>query len=98
LIDATLNEELERLLRDAPLPMIAARVKRARKTKGWSHDHLGEACGMYRANLIRLEQGKHRPRIATLERIADATGRDLRWFIDPELDPSPFPVDEQKAA
>jgi transcriptional regulator with XRE-family HTH domain len=98
LIDATLNEELERLLRDAPLPMIAARVKRARKTKGWSHDSLGEACGMYRANLIRLEQGKHRPRIATLERIADATGKDLRWFIDPELDPSPFPADEQEAA
>jgi transcriptional regulator with XRE-family HTH domain len=98
LIDATYNEELERLLRDAPLPLIAARVKRARKTRGWSHDSLGEACGMYRANLIRLEQGKHRPRLGTLERIAAATDRDLRWFIDPEIDPSPFPVDEEQAA
>jgi transcriptional regulator with XRE-family HTH domain len=98
LIDVTGSEELERLLRDAPLPLIAARVKRARKTKGWSHDALGEACGMYRANLIRLEQGKHRPRLATLERIAVATGREVRWFVDPEAEPSPFPVEEERAA
>ncbi len=94
----TETEVLEQLLRDAPLPLIAARVKRARKAKGWSHDSLGEACGMYRANLIRLEQGKHRPRLATLERIAEATERDPRWFIDPELDQSPFPIDGQQAA
>lgn len=93
----SVTADLEILLRDAPLPLIAARVKRARKTLGLSHDALGERCGMYRANLIKLEQGLHRPRLATLERIASATDRDVRWFLDPEVDPSPF-QDEQRAA
>jgi transcriptional regulator with XRE-family HTH domain len=89
--------EIEALLRDAPLPFIAARIKRARKNIG-SHDKLAAATGIYRANLIGLEKGKHRPRLVTLERIAEATGRDLRWFVDPEVDPSPFPADERAAA
>lgn len=91
------DRDLARLLRDAPLPLIASRIKRARKTSGLSHDKLGERCGMYRANLIGLEKGKHRPRLETVKRIAAATGRDPRWFLDPEVDPSPFPgeSDEQ---
>ena len=91
------RDTLELLLKNAPLKMVASRVKRARTSKGWSHDTLGERCGMYRANLIKLEQAKHRPRLETLERIADATDRDLRWFVDPELDQSPFPVGEKAA-
>lgn len=87
--------DYEELLRNAPLPFIAARIKRARKTAGLSHDKLGALCGMYRANLIKLEQGRHRPRLATLQRIAEATGRTVDWFLDPEVDPSPFPDDDQ---
>jgi transcriptional regulator with XRE-family HTH domain len=82
-------------LRDAPLPLIAARIRRARKTAGLSHDALGERMGgVYRQNLINLEKGKHRPRLTTLERIAEATGREIDWFLDPEVDPSPFPDEE----
>jgi transcriptional regulator with XRE-family HTH domain len=88
-VSATVDHE--ELLRNAPLPFVAARIKRARKSAGLSHDRLGERCGMYRANLIKLEQGRHRPRLATLERIAEATGRSVDWFLDPEVDPSPFP-------
>lgn len=92
---ATLTrEELEELRRNAPLPLIAGRIRRARKARGMSHDRLGEAAGgIYRQNLIKLEKGKHRPTLETLERIAAATGRDVRWFLDPEVDPSPFPGD-----
>lgn len=93
------REELERLLRDAPLPLVASRIKRARKLTGLSHDKLGElAGGIHRSNLIGLEKGKHRPRLETVERLAEATGRDVRWFVDPEVDPSPFPVEQQDAA
>lgn len=91
------TELLEQLRKNAPLKMIGARVKRARNDKGWSHDVLCEKCGMYRANLINLEKAKHRPKLETLDKIAAATGRDLRWFIDPEIEMSPFPVG-QKAA
>lgn len=90
--------ELDALLRDAPLPLIASRIKRARKTAGLTHDRLGEEMGgVTRQHLIKLEKGLHRPRIETLEKIADATGRDPRWFVDPEVDPSPFQVESEAA-
>lgn len=95
MIDITETEHLEHLLRDAPLPMIAARIKRARKTLGWSHDRLGEEMGgVFRQTLIGYEKGEHRPRLPMLERIAEATRREVRWFIDPEAEPSPFPAEE----
>lgn len=90
-----IDTELERLRRDAPLPMIAARIKRARKTLGLSHDRLGELMGgVIRQTLIGYEKGEHRPGMPMLERIAEATGREVRWFIDPEAEPSPFPASE----
>ena len=90
---------LEQLRKDAPLPFIASRVKRARKDKGFSHDQLGEHMGgVARQTLIGYEKGNHRPGLAMLSRLAEATGKDLRWFVDPEVDPSPFPVGELEAA
>ena len=87
--------DLHERIRLAPLPLIAARIKRARKAKGFSHDRLGALCGgISRQHLIKLEQARHRPRPETLELIAAATGRDVNWFVDPEVDPSPFPTDE----
>lgn len=87
--------DLERLLRDAPLPLIASRIKKARKSAGLSHDRLGEAAGgIYRANLINLEHGRHRPKLETLVKIAAATERDVTWFLEPEVAPSsPFRPD-----
>jgi transcriptional regulator with XRE-family HTH domain len=82
----------ESLLRDAPLPLIAGRIRRARRTAGLSHDALGDRMGgVSRQHLIKLEKGRHRPKLETLVRIAEATGRAVDWFLDPEVDPSPFP-------
>ena len=88
--------ELEERIKNAPLALIAARIKRARKEKGISHDRLAESAATSRQHLIKLEKGKHRPRPEMLTRIADATGREIDWFVDPDLDPSPFP--DAKAA
>lgn len=97
--EATETVDLEKLLRDAPLPLVAARIKRARKQNGWSHDRLGdEMGGVFRQTLIGYEKGSHRPRLAMLLRLAAATGKDPEWFVVEELDPSPFPLDEEKAA
>lgn len=92
-MDTTLDlDELHERIRLAPLPLIAARIKRARKPL--SHDRLAARVGTSRQHLIKLEKGKHRPRAEMLVRIADATGREIDWFVDPEMDPSPFPDDE----
>ena len=47
--------------------------------------------GVTRQHLIKLERGLHRPGADMLTRYAEATGRQVEWFLDPELDPSPFP-------
>jgi transcriptional regulator with XRE-family HTH domain len=79
-------------IKDAPLRLIAARIKRARKDADLTLDVLGGTIGTSRQHLIRLERGDHRPRPEMLTKIAEATGRSADWFVDPELDPSPFPV------
>ena len=62
---------------------------------GISHDHLGDLMGgVTRQHLIKLEGGRHRPRLEMLNRIAEATGLSVDWFLDPEVDPSPFPDGE----
>lgn len=83
-------------VKNAPLDLIAARIRRARREAPMSHDRLAELVGTSRQHLIKLEKGKHRPRPFMLEAIAAATGRESDWFVDPDLDPSPFP-DERAA-
>ena len=78
-------------LKEAPLRLIAGRIRRARREAGFSLDHLAVQVGSSRQHLIRLEQGQHRPRMEMLSRIAEATGRQVEWFLDPDVDPSPFP-------
>lgn len=80
-------------LKEAPLRLVAARIRRARKEADLSHDRLGAEVGTSRQHLISLEKARHRPRLEMLTKIAEATGRDLDWFLDPEVDPSPFPAE-----
>ena len=91
------DEELQERIRQAPAQLIATRIKRARKTAGedgLTHDELGERMGgVTRQHLIKLEKAVHRPRAEMLRRISEATGRSVDWFLDPEMDPSPFPND-----
>ena len=82
-------EELQERIRLAPGQLIATRIKRARKPL--SHDQFGAKVGTSRQHLIKLEQAKHRPRAEMLLRIARESGHDVDWFLDPEVDPSPFP-------
>jgi len=85
---------LQERIRQAPAQVIAARIRRARREAELSHDRLGEAIGgVSRQHLIKLEKGQHRPRAEMLTRIAEATERNVDWFLDPEVDPSPFPVE-----
>lgn len=96
-MDAPAIDRLEELRRNAPLTVISSRIRRARKTLGLSHDALADRLGMTRQQLIKLEKPNHRPRLETIVRIAEATGRDPEWFVDAGVDPSPFPADGRDA-
>ena len=99
--DLAALDALQERIQDAPKQLIAARIKRARRepltpegdpAEPLTHDELGSRIGgVTRQHLIKLEKGMHRPRAAMLLRIAEATCRPTDWFVDPEVDPSPFP-------
>lgn len=91
-------EELRVRIKLAPLPLIAARMRRARRHLDISHDAIGERMGgVTRQHLIKLEQAKHRPGPEMLLRYAEATGRPVDYFLVEEAgEPNPFP-DEQAA-
>ena len=46
--------------------------------------------GVFRQTLIKWEKAKHRPGLDLLAKYAEATGRRVEWFLDPDVDPSPF--------
>ena len=85
------RDELQERIRLTDGHLIAARIRRARRQAGLSHDRLGEAIGgVTRQHLIKLEKARHRPRPEMLTKIAEATGRQVEWFLDPDAEPSPF--------
>ncbi len=53
---------------------IGRRVKALRNRKGFSQAYLAEKTGILRANIARIESGKHNPSLETLERISGAIG------------------------
>jgi len=94
-------EKLKLRIRNAPLPLIAARIRRARRQlDGISHDTLGERMGgVTRQHLIKLEKGRHRPGADMLLRYAEATGKHVDYFLVEEAgEPNPFPGDDSEAA
>lgn len=58
-------------------------------------DGLGEALGgVTRQHLIKLEKATHRPRAEMLQKIADATGKPLDFFlVEGSGEPNPFPAE-----
>ena len=92
------EEELQAKIRVAPPKLIGARIKRARKALDQTLDVFAAAIGTNRSHIIKLEKGDHRPQVRTLIKIASHTGRDPIWFLDPEVDPSPFPDDREPDA
>ena len=86
------QDELQERIRRAPADLLAARIRRARRTAETvkTLDSLAAAVASSRQHLIKLEKGMHRPRAEMLTKIAEATGRSVEWFLDPDVDPSPF--------
>lgn len=65
-------------------PHIAARVRDAREWKEISQVAMAKRLDIARQTYLDLESGKTEPRVTTLMKIAEITGRPLTWFIDEE--------------
>jgi transcriptional regulator with XRE-family HTH domain len=85
LVEITELIELEQLIRDTPASVIGDRVKDARLDYPGgkiSLDRLGLLMGVPRQTLIGYEKAKHKPRAPMLLKLAEATGRDVRFFVN----------------
>ena len=51
---------------------VGRQVRGLRKIKGMTQAQLARAAGILRPNLSRIEAGKHRPTLETLEKLAAA--------------------------
>ncbi len=65
-----------------PLPTgslrkIGARIRQARKEKGYSQERLAELCGISDTYLGRLERGEKQPSLDTLVRLTECLGVSL---------------------
>jgi len=55
-----------------PATDIGSRIKQARMQAGLTQTELAERTGIKRPNIVRIESGKHRPSLDTVEKIAGA--------------------------
>lgn len=62
-----------------------------RSRRGWSQAELARRCGMARANLTRLENGRHEPLLSSIKRVASALEVQLSDLIS---EPSAHPTRE----
>ena len=61
----------------------AQQIRRLRKQAGLTQADLAQKAGMARPNLTRLEAGRCRPALETLERIARALGQPVSRLVSP---------------
>jgi len=76
-------------------PHIAARVRDAREWKEISQVAMAKRLDIARQTYLDLESGKTEPRVTTLMKIAEITGRPLTWFIDEETIPQSVDLHDQ---
>jgi transcriptional regulator with XRE-family HTH domain len=63
---------------------IGLRIRELRETAGFTQKKLAECLGVSQQVIARLESGDaNNPTLATLERIAKATGHRLRFKFEP---------------
>lgn len=67
------------------------RVREAREAAGLSQEDLGRRSGLATRTILRLENGQTpTPRLETVEAIAEATGRDVDFFLRGGMSNSEF--------
>ncbi len=59
---------------------IGAKIKEWRLKRGWTTAELARRAGVSYHYLVKIEGGKHIPRIDTARKLADALGVPLDWL------------------
>ena len=62
--------------------VLGARIRTFREAAGFTQDALARAAGIGRATMIRLENGKHMPKLTTLRAIAQALDRQVEDLLN----------------
>lgn len=65
------------------LPYIALRIAAAREDANLTQSDMAAKLGCTRQNFAYFESGEHRVRSFELEKIAESTGKDVWFFLDP---------------
>ena len=65
------------------MDFVRQRIRECRKALKWTQEDLADASGLPQSHISRIETGRHSPSRTTLEKIAEALGRQLS-----DLDPS----------
>lgn len=62
---------------------VGERIRKARKAKNWTHQHLAEEMGVGLRTVQRWQEGEL-PRLATLMRLADTLEVPQSYFVESE--------------
>jgi len=65
--------------------MVGQKIKEAREAANLTLEELGLKIGMPKTNLSRLENGKHKINVETIDKIAQALNCDLKIELEPKL-------------
>lgn len=68
------------------------RIKSIRKKKGFTQKQLAEKTGLSIASIQGYEQGKYKPKVETLQKIAEVLETDILRFFDENV----FKIEAQK--
>ena len=67
--------------------ILGGRVRALRESAGFTQDTLAQAAGIGRVTLVRLENGKHTPKLGTLRAIAQVLGQPVEDLLTGPDDP-----------
>lgn len=70
-----------KLTPDQKLQRLGSKVLKARLSKGWSRQQLGDEAGCSRAYIFQVENGRQCPNAFLMNRIAEALDLPFSFFV-----------------
>lgn len=74
-------------IRDEAAAELGARIRNARRARGWTQEKLAGEAGVGRDAVLRVEKGHRNARPSTISKVAGALGLDYRDLMLAEAEP-----------